>query len=137
ERSWLLEREASLRIVELHGRDTEVGENHVGARESLRGEHLRQAREVAAMGPEAVLEKPGRAQAVDRAREFDGIDVDPDHQAARLNTGQQRPGMSSETKRAIDRDFPGPWGKHGQHLVDHDRAVHARWGLAGVDDFPD
>ena len=98
---------------------------------------LRQAREVAPIRAEGVLAEARGTQTLDGVGEFERINVKADQQAARLNAFQDRARVPAEAERAVDRDRPRFGGEHGQHFLDHDRAMHPCRCLAGVDDFPD
>ena len=97
--------EAARGVVELHRRDAEVREDEIRAGDAFRGQHLRQPGEVAAMRAEDRLAEPERAQALDRSRQLDRIDVQADQPAAGLNALEDRPRVPAEAERAIDRDL--------------------------------
>ena len=99
--------EAARRVVELHRRDAEIGEDDVGAGEPFLRQHVRQAREVAAARREPIRAEPRRAQAGLGARQLDRIDVETDQPAARLNAFENRARVSAEAERAVDGDVAG------------------------------
>ena len=135
ERARLLVGEPAVRIVELHRRDAEVRENDVRSGEPFVRQHLRQPREIAPVRDERVRAEPRRAQPFVRARQLDRIDVEANQPSAGLNAFEDRAGVAAEPERAVDRHVAGPGRQRVQHLRDHDRAVHPRRRLAGLDDL--
>mgnify|MGYP000554203462 CR=1 FL=1 len=64
-----------------------------------------------------------------------GIGVDADQAPPRLDPLEQRLGVTSPAQRAIDGDVSRRWVKALENLVHHDRPMHARRRLAGIEHF--
>ena len=131
----LLVAEAASGIVDLHRGHAEVRQDQVRGRESLGGEHLRQAREVPVARDERLGAEAGGAQTRFRARQLEGIDVESDQPSAGLHAFQDRLRMPAAAERAVDRDVAGRRPKAAQHLIHHDRPMRARGRLAGREDL--
>ena len=121
----LLVAEAAIGLVDLHRRHAEVREDHVRGREPLRGEHLRQTREVALARDERLGAEADGAQARFGAWQLERIDVEPDQASAGLHAFEDRLRMTAATERAVDRDVAGRRPQAADHLVDHDRSMRA------------
>ena len=135
ERTGLLVAEAAIGIVDLHRGHAKVRKDQVRGRESLGGEHLRQAREVPVACDERLGAEAGGAQTRFRARQLERIDVESDQASAGLHAFQDRPRMPTAAERAVDRDVAGPGSKAAEDFLHHDRSMRARRRLAGREDL--
>src|SRR4029079_5591293 len=63
--------------------------------------------------------------------------VETEQVAARLQTRENRFGMTAVAKGAVDRDCTRPRAERGEYFRHHDGTMGASWGLAGGDDFRD
>ena len=129
--------ESSRRVVELHRRHAEVGQDHVGGWQTLGGQDARQPGEIARVGHERLGAEAGSAKRRLGARQLEGIDVEADEAPAGLQALQHRPGMTTAAERAVDRGLAGLRPQALQHLGHHDRAMAAGRRLAGLDDLLD
>jgi len=127
--------EAAIGVVQLHRRHPQVHEDEIGGREPLGGQHLRQPRKRAVMGDKRLGPEAGGAQSCLRAGQLERIHVEPDEASARLQASQDRLGVSPTTERAVHHDVAGPGSKAAKDFLHHDRPVHARRRLAGIEDL--
>ena len=70
-------------------------------------------------------------------RQFDGIDIETDEPAARLEGWEKCDRMAAITDRAIHSEFARTRSKDFHHLANHDRAMRACRRLAAGDDLGD
>src|SRR5437764_12300595 len=108
----MLERKAADRIIELHGRESEIGEHDIHSFEARPCQHLWQAREIAAVrresfGPETQRTKPGLS-----FRQLNGIGVDSKQASSRLDVFEQLLGVAAVPERAVGDDFSRLGGQY-------------------------
>ncbi len=84
QRPFMLHGEATCRVVDLHGRSTEVGQDEVRAGRRHSSQDLRQAREVRAMRGENFRAEPKRAKTCFRLGQFDGIRIQSEQSSSWL-----------------------------------------------------
>ncbi len=128
---------ASLGIVELHGRDAEVGENDVHAGHILGGEELRQAGEIRAAHNQRFRRNVGGAQACLGFWEFNWIHVQAVKASIRQKCTENFQGMAAVAQGGIHGDFTGFGSKHSEDFADTNRAMAACGSLAARDDLLD
>ncbi len=114
--------EAALRVVDLHARHADVGQDGVDGRDPFSRQDRRQRGEVAVMKGEGEANGP---ESFAGARQVVGVEVEADQSSAGAGAAQQLDRMAGPARGAIDDDGAGPDGQRCQHFVEEDRAVLA------------
>ncbi len=126
----MLVAEASRRRVVLHGRHAEVGEDDVGARLPVGGQHGGQGPKAAVMGHELVVSDPLRAQACDGARQFQRIAIEADQATARPEVFEQCACVPAAAECAVHGDVAGARPQVAEDFRHHDGPVRLYFGRA-------
>src|SRR5580704_6633592 len=130
ERAVVLEGKAAFWIVHLHGRDTEVCEDHVRAGDIFRGQDLGQAGKVGAADKEAFRRKTRSPKACLGFGKFERVNIESDKPAAGLDCAKQFESVSTVAKRSINGNVPRFRREDFQDFLEADRPVRARGSFA-------
>ena len=117
----------------MHGGNTEICQNQIGTGELFGDQHFGQARKITAVHGEHVWSKVEGAQAGFGLGQLNGINIQSEESATRLNFLEDLPRMTAVAKRAIDNDCPRLGIEHLENLGHHDGPVCASGRLAGCD----
>ena len=123
------------RIVQLHGRDAEVGEDNIGAAEVRTGERLGQAGEIQPPRGEYAFPETKGAQAGFGFGKLDGIGVQAQKPPTGLEQGEEFLSVSAEAKGAVHGDFAWSRGQDLQDFGHHDWAMRSGRRFTRGQDF--
>ncbi len=135
ERSIGFRGESAIRIVELHGGDTEVCEEEVGWGKSAFGVCFCEGGKVGS----DELSDVGTESEVCDARggfcELEWVGVEAQEFTMGLEAGEQFEGMATVAEGAVDGDFAGFWGENLEDFGHHDGAMGACGCFAAGEHF--
>ena len=137
ERALELDREAAVRIVDLHRGHAEISEDQVDSGKLFKAENFRQPGKIAAMRHENFRAESTGAQSRLGFWEFDGINVQPDETSAGLQFGKKFASVTAVTQGAIHGRFARLRKQRLENLRDHNGPVRARGCFAGSEHFGD
>ena len=137
ERAIELGGEATRGIVDLHGGQSEVSEDEVGAGEVVGGEDLRKSGEIGAVRGENVFVETEGAEAGFGFGELDRIGIESEKLSGGCDAGKNLLGMASVTECAIDCGMAGLWGENLENFGDHNGPMRAGGRFARVEDLLD
>ena len=129
------DREAPARIIQLHGRNAQVRQDHIRALEARLPQRLWQAGEIAAARGEDLHPEPQPAQTRLGFGKLDRVGIQPQQPAAGLDARQQFPRVSAEPQGAIHRHLAGTRRQRLQRLRRHDWPVRPCRRFARRQDF--
>ena len=135
ERAVRFVRKATRRVVNLHGRDAEVGEYEVEWADVTR--ELVNLAEIHAAEAPAVVAIAFGADAGDGLFGLDGIDVATIEMARAAEGFEHLERVAAIAERRVETTLARLDAEHGEDFVDHDGDVHAGRGVAFGDDVGD
>src|SRR5436190_17353418 len=101
----MLHGKATGRVVNLHGRNTQVGQNDIGTVNASLRQDFRKACEVAAMGGKDLRTESKHTKTSLGLGQFDGISIQAEQLPSRPKPRQNFLRVAAVAKSAIDRDF--------------------------------